>query len=129
MTAPANLYTYVLGMKYPAQGIAGGKNGSPNKLMAKVGGPGEYHVTHTATYVPIDAGERIEYYWAGGAGWGDPLERDPEKVREDVLDEYVSIESAIQDYGVVLKGSLEDYTLEVDVGATEKLRREKRTSS
>ena len=128
MTAPANLYTYVLGMKYPAQGIAGGKNGSPNKLMAKVGGEGEYTVTHTATYVPIDAGERVEYHWAGGAGWGDPLERDPEKVREDVLDEYVSLDSAIRDYGVVLKGSLEDYSLVVDVDATEKLRREKSAS-
>ena len=34
---------------------------------------------------------------------GDPLERDPEKVREDVEDGYVSVERARKDYGVVLR--------------------------
>ena len=58
----------------------------------------------------------------GGGGWGDPLERDPEKVRDDVLDEYVSREAAERDYGVVLTGELEDYSLEVNEEATKALR-------
>jgi N-methylhydantoinase B len=122
MTAPATLYTFVLGMKYPAQGIAGGSNGSPNKLIVKAGGPNEYVCEHTATYVPIDAGERVVYHWAGGAGWGDPLERDPRDVCDDVLDEYISVDAARGDYGVVLSGSVEDYSLSVDDVATEQLR-------
>jgi N-methylhydantoinase B len=129
MTAPATLYTFVLGMKYPAQGIAGGRNGSANKLIARAGGEHEYVVEHTATYVPVDANERVEYHWAGGAGWGDPLEREPQKVCDDVLDEYVSVESARGDYGVVLTGQAEDYSLAVDVPATEKLREEMRAAS
>ena len=39
-----------------------------------------------------------------------------------MLDEYVSIEAARSKYGVVLTGSLEDYTLAVDHAATDALR-------
>jgi N-methylhydantoinase B/oxoprolinase/acetone carboxylase alpha subunit len=45
-------------------------------------------------------------------------------VRDDVLDEYVSREAAERDYGVVLTGEAEDYTLAVDAAATKKLRAE-----
>ena len=38
---------------------------------------------------------------------------------DDVWDEYVSIEGALRDYGVVITGSLEDMTLALDVEATE----------
>jgi len=43
-------------------------------------------------------------------------------VLDDVLDEYVSVEGAERDYGVVLSGSLEDLTLAVDEESTAKLR-------
>jgi N-methylhydantoinase B len=123
-TMPQSLYTFVVGMKYPSQGIHGARNGTPNRLKVKVGGDGAYEVTHTALYVPIEPGERLEYDWGGGGGWGDPLERDPDKVRDDVLDEYVSLEGAEREYGVVLTGKLEDYSLEVDEKATERKRGE-----
>jgi N-methylhydantoinase B len=45
-------------------------------------------------------------------------------VLDDVLDEYVSVEGAERDYGVVLTGSLEDLTLAVDTPATERRRAE-----
>jgi N-methylhydantoinase B len=47
-------------------------------------------------------------------------------VLDDVLDEYVSVEGARRDYGVVITGSLEDLTLEIDAAATENLRTERR---
>ena len=37
---------------------------------------------------------------------------------DDVIDEYVSVEGAARDYGVVLTGSLADLTLEIDKAAT-----------
>ena len=46
----------------------------------------------------------LRYQTAGGGGWGDPLERDPEMVRRDVRDEYVSLEAAASEYGVVIEG-------------------------
>ena len=40
--------------------------------------------------------------FAGGGGWGDPREREPERVRDDVVRGYVSHEAAREDYGVAL---------------------------
>lgn len=56
----------------------------------------------------------------GGGGYGDPLERDPERVINDVLDGYVSLESAEKDYGVII----DTKTWQIDWEATEKLRKE-----
>jgi N-methylhydantoinase B len=126
---PFRLYTYVVGMKYPMPGIAGGRSGAPNKLTLHYGSDHEEVVAHTANWVPHDAGERLCYDYGGGGGWGDPLDRDPHAVLDDVLDEYVSVEGARRDYGVVLTGSLEDLTLSVDVDATAALRAERRSAA
>ncbi len=56
---------------------------------------------------------------AGGGGYGNPYERDPELVLSDVLEEYVSIDAARRDYGVVITSRMK-----VDKEATEKLRTE-----
>jgi N-methylhydantoinase B len=55
----------------------------------------------------------------GGGGFGNPYERDPELVLEDVLQEYVSLEAAKRDYGVVITSDMK-----LDFKATEKLRAE-----
>ena len=106
-------------------GIAGGMPGAPNRLELKVGGVQE-EAGVTTKLVPHEPGEAIAYHYGGGGGWGDPLLRDPAKVLDDVLDEYVSVRSARQDYGVVLTGSLEALDLAVDAGATGRLRAEMR---
>ena len=54
------------------------------------------------------------------AGYGDPLERDPAQVREDVLDDFTTIELARDAYGVVFA---DEQTLEIDTAATEAQRR------
>ncbi len=124
----AKVYTYVVGMKYPMPGIAGGTNGEPNKMVIRYGSDDPFVVQHTADWVPVAAGERVMYDYGGGGGWGDPLDRGSQAVLDDVLDEYVSIEAAEREYGVVLTGSLDDLTLAVDHEATEKLRSERRIS-
>jgi N-methylhydantoinase B len=125
---PFRVYTYVVGMKYPMPGIAGGKPGAPNRLVLHYGTDHEEVVQHTANWVPHEAHEKLCYDYGGGGGWGDPLDRDPQAVLDDVLDEYVSVEGAERDYGVVLRGSLEDLTLEVDWEATERLRARRRAA-
>lgn len=122
----AKVYTYVVGMKYPMPGIAGGLPGAPNELVLRDGDEDALKVTHTAEWVPLRAGQRIRYDYGGGGGWGDPLERDPAAVLDDVLDEYVSVDGAERDYGVVLTGSLADLTLAVDEDATVALRARRR---
>jgi N-methylhydantoinase B len=123
---PAKVYTYVVGMKYPMPGIAGGHKGAPNRLVLRANSDDPFVVKHTADWVPLEAGHHIVYDYGGGGGWGDPLDRDPQAVLDDVLDEYVSIEGAERDYGVVLTGSLADLTLAIDQDATGWLRQQRR---
>ena len=61
---------------------------------------------------------------AGGGGYGDPYKRDPQLVLEDILEEYVSVEAAKRDYGVVITSEMK-----VDTKATEKLRAEFKAKS
>lgn len=53
--------------------------------------------------VDIETGDRFSRPSAGGGGLGDPLERDPAAVVEDVADGYVSVDRAHEDYGVVVR--------------------------
>lgn len=52
--------------------------------------------------VPVSPGDTVWRPSAGGGGVGDPLDRDPSAVLEDVIDELVSVERAAKDYGVVV---------------------------
>ena len=63
------------------------------------------------------AGAVWRYMTNGGGGWGNPLEREPERVQWDVIEELVSEKSAREDYGVVLT---RDFA--IDHAATEALR-------
>ena len=45
---------------------------------------------------------RFVCYGPAGGGYGNPLERDPAKVADDVLDGVISVETALRDYGVVV---------------------------
>jgi N-methylhydantoinase B len=128
LTAPATLYAYVVGRKYPMPGIAGGKDGAPNEMRCRVGSKDEFVASGPSRQVPHQAGESYVYRYGGGAGWGDPLERDPKKVLDDVLDEYVSVHGAERDYGVILRGSLEELDLEIDWEATQAKRAELRAA-
>jgi N-methylhydantoinase B len=66
---------------------------------------------------------------SGGAGWGNPLDRDPERVRLNVRDGFLSIQRARDVYGVIItqKEKANPETVEVDYRATEKLRTEMKT--
>ena len=81
-------------------GLYGGRPGQPSANVLnpdRNARPLESKVTTT-----MFRGDVIRHEWAGGGGWGDPLERDPERVLRDVRNEYVSRESARDDYGVVI---------------------------
>ncbi len=75
--------------------------------------------------MPFAAGEYIEFREPNGGGYGDPLERDPALVREDVLDDFTTIELARDAYGVIFR---DEKTLEIDAEATERRRAEIRAA-
>lgn len=66
----------------------------------------------------------FRYITNGGGGWGNPLERETERVMRDVRDEYVTIEGAARDFGVVVQGDpFEDPEgLTIDEDATRAMR-------
>jgi N-methylhydantoinase B len=70
-------------------------------------------------YEHMAPGEVLINNSGGGGGWGNPFERDPQEVLEDVLNEYVSIKSAHEDYGVVIDPA----TMAIDAEATASVRR------
>ena len=70
-------------------------------------------------------GDLLRVMTSGGGGWGHPFDRPAVKVREDVLDGFVSSESALKDYGVVL----DQQSLEVDEVETAKLRKDRRSET
>lgn len=97
---------------YPPKGMFGGKDAS----LAKFQKNGENADPSTLTF--CDPGDQISFISAGGGGYGDPFERDPKAVEKDVQYEYVSIERARQEYGVVI----DPETLTVNLAETRKLR-------
>jgi len=107
---------------FPPYGLFGGKPGGLGRTVLNPG-PGE-QVVHGKASREFAYGDVISFQQAGAGGYGDPLEREPGRVLEDVLDDYVSIETARSEYGVVIAGGGVD--LRVDGPATNELRKKMR---
>jgi N-methylhydantoinase B len=119
--APMSAAYQIDGHTTPARGARGGGDGSTGAAY-KIGRDGRVERTPDVTQTELQPGERIRGEHGGGGGYGDPFERDPERVLDDVLEGYVSEQSARRDYGVAFSGSAADGSLAVDAGATERLR-------
>jgi N-methylhydantoinase B len=101
-----------------AFGLFGGMRGSINRLEIQTP-DGAVRVANAKDFFgPLPQGSVYQQWIGGGGGYGNPLERPVETVREDVRNGYVSIESAARDYGVVL----DPVTLAVDEAATARRR-------
>jgi N-methylhydantoinase B len=83
----------------PPWGLWGGKDGAYNDVEITSPDGAVRHV-RKATQHPIAKGERVKIMTGGGGGWGAPAERDPEAVRRDVREGYVSADAALCDYGI-----------------------------
>ncbi|MDX6377921.1 MAG: N-methylhydantoinase [Gaiellaceae bacterium] len=109
-------------------GIEGGLPSLPHGVWLNPGEDDERFLGAVFSNVPIPGGSSFTRPSAGGGGYGDPLERDPARVVEDVADDYVSVERAALDYGVVVRViDVELASYEYDAEATEALRAEMRT--
>ncbi|HEX6593780.1 MAG TPA: hydantoinase B/oxoprolinase family protein [Bacillota bacterium] len=84
-------------------GIYGGLPSIPHGNWLNPGTEKEQFLGAFFSNVKVKEGDTFTRPSAGGGGLGDPLKRSPEAVLEDVIDEYVSIERAKKDYGVVIK--------------------------
>jgi N-methylhydantoinase B len=89
---------------------------------------GVYHYPYRVPFWETGVNAVLRYVTAGGGGWGEALEREPERVMRDVRDGYVTVAGAARDYGVVVIGDPDEDPegLVVDLEATERLRKERR---
>jgi N-methylhydantoinase B len=85
-------------------GSHGGLSGSPSLNLLTRDGKSTLLPTMPSSVSALQRGDRFCHIAAGGAGYGDPLARLPEAVREDMLDDKISSEMAREVYGVVLTG-------------------------
>jgi N-methylhydantoinase B len=81
--------------------------------LVNPGAPAERRI-HSKASDTFAYGDVVSFQQSGAGGYGPPWERDPRAVLQDVIEDYVSIEGARRDYGVVIDPA----TLTVDEAAT-----------
>ena len=109
---------------YPAPGLLGGQAGATGEVFLSNGTR-----LHAKALVDLNPGDVVHVNLPGGGGYGNPFERDAEKVRWDVIDGYISVEEAERQYGVAIgyQGNPEDLVKlptrwMIDTSKTAKLR-------
>jgi N-methylhydantoinase B len=108
--------------KCPPWGVWGGMAGEPGGYLLRL--PGEKGFKFkTGAHIPVPVGAEAIVRTGGGGGWGDPLQRDPKLVCEDVAEGLISAASARKHYGVVLRGGVS-----LDESATRRLREQLRSA-
>ncbi len=120
---PASLHVVDDRMQLQPWGVAGGKAGAGTRYVLNPDTPEEEWFDRKRDRVSVKAGDRLLAKTPGGGGWGDPLERDPQSVADDVRTGLVSVAAAEADYGVVV-----DETGRIDVAAPSAMRQAQRSS-
>jgi N-methylhydantoinase B len=108
---------------YPPRGTRGGGDAARNIPFRASADGAETEVAALGAEV-IEPGGFIGQHHTGGGGYGSPLEREPERVLEDVLSGFISFARARDVYGVVFDADHASAALAVDPAATAQRRRE-----
>jgi N-methylhydantoinase B len=96
---------YVLdGVANPPKGVLGGWNGiGPSVFKLRPDGSIDDE-TGNAGHIVLEPGERLRVLSCGGAGYGDPCDRDPQLLLKDLVDGYLTTVRASEIYGIVVDG-------------------------
>ena len=105
-------------------GVYGGKPGMRGEFLIRKRDGTEVRLESKCT-VKLEKGDLFVARTPGGGGYGNPLERTPERVLRDVANGLVSKRSAQNDYGVVIRSEMN----EIDRDATRKLRERRRSGT
>ncbi len=111
-TTPVKLGIQAGRYEYPAEGLFGGRLGSKAHFLINRQPGNPYGLSH------LNPGDAVTIDAPGGGGYGDPLDRDPERVKEDVAEGYVTLDGAKSEYGVVI----DPVSMEVNEEATREVR-------
>jgi N-methylhydantoinase B len=103
-------------LRFQPWGLLGGCGGVNGQIEVKRTGADKFEVVSKADAIRATIGDVIRLSTAGGGGYGEAFERDPQRVLDDVLNGFVSIAGARSDYGVVINNG------QLDSAATAKAR-------
>ena len=104
-------------------GVFGGDEGAVGKVEIHNVVTGETRSAFSKfSGLRTEIGDVVSYFSPSGGGYGNPLERMPEKVLDDVLDGFIDVEHARDAYGVVLHSADNGYDWALDKEGTQKLR-------
>ena len=93
----------------PPRGLFGGANGVPGRITRNLGQAGEEPCYSKFAGVRFKAGDTFTIELPSGAGYGDPMLREPAAVLEDFLDGLLGVDQAEVAYGVVIRDSKLDH--------------------
>lgn len=97
-TEPGGFSIEADGNKWPPLGIFGGSDGTAGSIVLNPGTDKAESLPSKIPYRKVDAGETIRTVAPSAGGYGDPAEREVDTIQEDILDDFVSEESAKRDY-------------------------------
>lgn len=119
--AQAVTFTYALEARLnPPHGVRGGADGAAAKAWIEDLATGEKQDAPPIASLELEPGTRIVSLAAGGGGYGDPLEREPEAVLEDLLEGRISAAATQELYGVIVRNGV----LDQDATSAERQQRE-----
>lgn len=104
-------------LRFQPWGLLGGSAGANGSIELRRAGADKFERVSKADAIRASIGDVIRLCTAGGGGYGEAFEREPERVLDDVLNGFVSIASAERDYGVVVGNG------QLDAAATHRVRR------
>jgi N-methylhydantoinase B len=105
----------------PPWGLLGGKPGAQWRSVV-VRANGDRITLSSKVVLTLREGDELQVFSGGGGGYGDPLERDPALVLDDVLGRKVSVAIAREEYGVVLTPSFDHVDEPATVARRQQLR-------
>ena len=115
--------------RFPPHGLLGGRPGSASWNYVNPGRSDRVLPVLMTEVEKLKCGDVFRHEMSGGGGYGEPLDRDPEGVLRDVIEEKVTPEHAQHEYGVVLVELEDDGVWALDLPATEHLRGQMRTAA
>ena len=89
-------------------GLEGGLPGTPSWNIINPGSEQKLLPVCPMESIPMIRDDEFLHIQAGGGGFGNPLERDPQKILHDAMNELITVEYAFDVYGVVIRDEVID---------------------
>ena len=96
------------GVVHPPWGVAGGLSSGAGRAVVNPGTPAERVLRPLSDGNVLRRGDLLRLETGGGGGHGHPFDRPASQVAADVLDGFVSVSAALDQYGVVLRDGAAD---------------------